>query len=70
MDLVCAAAELPVALQVGDWLGFHNMGAYTICAASQFNGFEVSKVVYTADGPGGTEVRQILSAFASEVRGL
>jgi len=26
------------------------MGAYTICAASQFNGFEVSRVIYTVGG--------------------
>ncbi len=55
---------LPDALQVGDWLAFDNMGAYTICAASQFNGFETSHVVYTAGGPGGMEVRRALAAFA------
>jgi ornithine decarboxylase len=70
MDLVCQAVDLPSALQVGDWLGFHNMGAYTICAASQFNGFEVSKVVYTADGPWAAEVRRILTTFALEGRGM
>lgn len=26
------------------------MGAYTVCAASQFNGFEVSRVIYTVGG--------------------
>lgn len=30
------AAKLPVdVLSVGDWLRWENMGAYTICAASQ-----------------------------------
>ncbi|RKO91453.1 ornithine decarboxylase [Blyttiomyces helicus] len=41
-------------MQVGDWLYFDNMGAYTMCAASQFNGFRKSSIVYTnteAAGP-------------------
>ncbi|KAF9009140.1 hypothetical protein BDZ89DRAFT_1143997 [Hymenopellis radicata] len=50
IDKICTATMLPERLQTGDWLGFDNMGAYTICAASQFNGFQVSKVVYTAGG--------------------
>ncbi|KAG5221392.1 Ornithine decarboxylase [Salix suchowensis] len=52
IDCVCPSTKLPGALQVGDWLGFHNMGAYTICAASQFNGFEVSNVIYTTGSVG------------------
>lgn len=64
IDLICASTTLPDALQVGDWLAFDNMGAYTICAASQFNGFETSHVVYTTGGPGGMEVRRALAAFA------
>ncbi|KAF9650206.1 ornithine decarboxylase [Thelephora ganbajun] len=47
MDCVCPVTQLPDGLRVGDWLAFDNMGAYTICAASQFNGFEVSNVIYT-----------------------
>ncbi|PIL28106.1 hypothetical protein GSI_09757 [Ganoderma sinense ZZ0214-1] len=47
LDCVCAVVRLPATLAVGDWLAFENMGAYTVCAASQFNGFEVSRVVYT-----------------------
>ncbi|KAJ3290194.1 hypothetical protein HK104_006947 [Borealophlyctis nickersoniae] len=34
-------------LQVGDWLYFERMGAYTMCAASNFNGFKKSGIVYT-----------------------
>ncbi|KAF8992367.1 hypothetical protein BDQ17DRAFT_1432443 [Cyathus striatus] len=52
IDCVSKGILLPKALRVGDWLGFENMGAYTLCAASQFNGFEVSKVVYTSGGMG------------------
>ncbi|KIY46065.1 hypothetical protein FISHEDRAFT_47885 [Fistulina hepatica ATCC 64428] len=47
LDCITRAAELPKDLRVGDWLGFDNMGAYTVCAASRFNGFDVSRVIYT-----------------------
>ncbi|KAG6332299.1 hypothetical protein ID866_6794 [Astraeus odoratus] len=65
IDCVCKSVELPSALQVGDWLGFNNMGAYTICAASCFNGFQLSEVIYTTSG-GVEEVRETLRTFASE----
>ena len=68
LDCVCAAAALPGTLQVGDWLGWENMGAYTVCAASGFNGFEVSRVVYTTGaGAGAAEVREALRAFQAQV---
>ena len=72
IDCVSSKVELPQALQVGDWLGFDNMGAYTICAASQFNGFEVSNVIYTTGSVGGSEVRNALAeaAFAANGQGL
>ena len=37
IDVVMGCAELP-ELGVGDWLWFGDMGAYTRCAASRFNG--------------------------------
>ncbi|EIW83645.1 ornithine decarboxylase [Coniophora puteana RWD-64-598 SS2] len=68
IDCVCKVVELPAALRVGDWLGFDNMGAYTICAASQFNGFELSDVIYTSGtGAAGEEVRAVLRRFAHEI---
>eukprot|EP00122_Pirum_gemmata_P008052 Pgem_evm1s7411 len=33
-------------LQVGDWIMYPNMGAYSTCAASTFNGFALTKAVY------------------------
>jgi len=68
IDCVCPTTQLPRALRVGDWLGFHNMGAYTVCAASQFNGFQVSKVVYTTGNFKASEMRIILAKFATEIR--
>ena len=38
LDCIVRSALLP-RLQVGDWLRFRNMGAYTSAAASRFNGF-------------------------------
>ncbi|KAF8071494.1 ornithine decarboxylase [Lyophyllum atratum] len=70
IDCVSPKTILPSALRVGDWLGFHNMGAYTVCAASQFNGFEVSNVIYTTGGVGGSEVQQALAGFAASGYGL
>lgn len=34
-------------LDVGDWLVYQDMGAYTMCAASAFNGFRKSAIIYT-----------------------
>ncbi len=34
-------------MNVGDWLVYEDMGAYTMCAASNFNGFRKSTVIYT-----------------------
>lgn len=46
MDCITKTARLP-QLDVGDWLYFENMGAYTMCAASTFNGFKKSSILYT-----------------------
>lgn len=63
IDLVCPTTLLPVKyLKIGDWLRWPNMGAYTICAASQFNGFKISQVVYTIGESSVEEkVRRLLS---------
>jgi len=37
-DTICKGVMLP-DLNLGDWVYFENMGAYTIAAASSFNGF-------------------------------
>lgn len=35
-------------LEVGEWLVFKDMGAYTICTASSFNGFQITPLHYIA----------------------
>ncbi|KAJ9126084.1 hypothetical protein QFC24_002356 [Naganishia onofrii] len=65
IDCVRQVVPLPTGLEVGDWLGWGEMGAYTMCAASKFNGMPLAEVYYT-DG-GNTEdaqaVRKILDGF-------
>jgi len=39
MDCVYQKYQLP-NLSVGDWLVFEDMGAYTMAAGSDFNGFQ------------------------------
>ena len=39
LDCIAKDVDLP-ELNVGDWLMFSDMGAYTVSAASSFNGFE------------------------------
>jgi ornithine decarboxylase len=39
IDLISQSSHFPGVLNVGDWLYFEDMGAYTKCSATQFNGF-------------------------------
>mmetsp|Transcript_20109 Transcript_20109/g.20139 ORF Transcript_20109/g.20139 Transcript_20109/m.20139 type:complete len:456 (+) Transcript_20109:46-1413(+) len=45
MDCLTAKMMLP-ELEIGDWLSFSNMGAYTVAAASTFNGFAKARLIY------------------------
>ena len=36
---------------MGDWMLFENMGAYTVAAASTFNGFQRPTIYYVMSGP-------------------
>ncbi|CAG7834075.1 unnamed protein product [Allacma fusca] len=47
LDQVCSNVMLP-ELDMGDWLVFNNMGAYTLVAAGTFNGFPVPRIQYIA----------------------
>jgi len=55
IDCIGKDFSLP-ELEVGDWLYFENMGAYTMCAASNFNGFKKSSIVYTNTEVGAHDV--------------
>ncbi|RIA98645.1 ornithine decarboxylase [Glomus cerebriforme] len=50
IDYITKNGRLPELLP-GDWLYFEEMGAYTISAATKFNGFKRNKVIYTTTDP-------------------
>jgi ornithine decarboxylase len=50
MDCIAKDIELP-ELEVGEWLYFKNMGAYTVAAASPFNGFKSCPTIYYTQPP-------------------
>jgi ornithine decarboxylase len=45
MDCISRTQQLP-EVQVGDWLVWDDMGAYTMAAASTFNGFEPTRIYF------------------------
>ncbi|RSH78330.1 uncharacterized protein EHS24_002049 [Apiotrichum porosum] len=65
IDCVRSIVNLPRGVDVGDWLGWGEMGAYTLCAASTFNGFDRSPVHWTTggDAPHSAQVRAVLDSF-------
>ncbi|KAI5955619.1 SPE1 [Candida jiufengensis] len=47
LDCVSSKSFLNYKVEVGDWLYFPNLGAYTSCATTQFNGFKNdTKILY------------------------
>lgn len=53
IDRITERCTLPGLLDVGDWLYFENMGAYTKCSATRFNGFtDNHQVIYISSEPG------------------
>ena len=55
IDAISGRCVLPYLLDVGDWLLFEKMGAYTKCSATRFNGFtDKHEVIYVSSEPGAT----------------
>lgn len=53
IDLITKICTLRGLLGVGDWLYFEEMGAYTRCSATRFNGFsDDHQVLYVSSEPG------------------
>lgn len=53
IDVITCQHFLPGVIDVGDWLFFENMGAYTKCSATRFNGFtDDHEVIYISSEPG------------------
>jgi ornithine decarboxylase len=52
IDCISASCTFPSVIDVGDWLYFENMGAYTKCSATRFNGFtDKHETVYVTSEP-------------------
>ncbi|KAI5461629.1 pyridoxal-dependent decarboxylase [Mariannaea sp. PMI_226] len=53
IDRITDSTRFHSILDVGDWLYFEEMGAYTKCSATQFNGFSnAHDVIYVCSEPG------------------
>jgi len=50
IDVVAKCVPFP-SLEIGDWVYFPNMGAYTVAAGSTFNGFERLRIHYELVDP-------------------
>ncbi|XP_056155299.1 ornithine decarboxylase 1-like [Lampris incognitus] len=57
-DRIAEQCSLP-DLQVGDWLVFENMAAYTVAASSTFSGFQRPDIYYVMSRPAWHHVQQI-----------
>lgn len=59
IDLITNRCTFETTLDVGDWLYFEEMGAYTKCSATRFNGFpDTHKVIYVSSDPGASAILQ------------
>ncbi|KAL4929959.1 type III PLP-dependent enzyme [Aspergillus undulatus] len=53
IDVISQRSVLPGLLDIGDWLYFEDMGAYTKCSATRFNGFSDNhEVIYISSEAG------------------
>lgn len=53
IDRITESIRFDIQLDVGDWLYFEDMGAYTKCSATKFNGFSNEHdVIYVCSEPG------------------
>ncbi|RDA93009.1 hypothetical protein CP533_0710 [Ophiocordyceps camponoti-saundersi (nom. inval.)] len=53
IDRISESVNFRSVIGVGDWLYFEDMGAYTRCSATQFNGFRnAHDVIYVCSEPG------------------
>jgi ornithine decarboxylase len=47
LDVICYGSEMD-ELEIGDWLYFPWMGAYTSVTSSEFNGFPKPQAIYSS----------------------
>lgn len=66
-DCIAANASLPL-LNIGDWLVFDDMGAYTLAVAGCFNGFPVPKVYPVIHSDSWQHVKDRCNTFVCEAQ--
>ena len=60
IDCITESCSFTQVLDVGDWLFFENMGAYTKCSATRFNGFtDKHDIIYVSSEPRVNSLLQI-----------
>lgn len=60
IDCISESCKFTDELDVGDWLYFEDMGAYTKCSATRFNGFtDKHEVIYVCSEPGAAALLQL-----------
>ncbi|KAF3186186.1 hypothetical protein TWF788_003646 [Orbilia oligospora] len=59
LDCISSESYLPEVVEVGDWLYFSEMGAYSKCSATKFNGFsDDHEIIYVCSEPGAAALLQ------------
>jgi ornithine decarboxylase len=60
IDRITESIRFEHELDVGDWLYFEDMGAYTKCSATKFNGFsDAHDVIYVCSEPGARAIMRL-----------
>jgi ornithine decarboxylase len=66
LDEIIVGADMPESIDLGDFMYFHNMGAYTIPVASPFNGFPLPKVYHFIERDMWQMIRSMIPVEADE----
>ena len=57
IDRITESCAFREVLDIGDWLYFKEMGAYTKCSATRFNGFtDIHEAIYVSSEPGASAI--------------
>ena len=60
IDCITESCSFSETIDVGDWLYFENMGAYTKCSATRFNGFtDKHDIIYVCSEPGAAKLLKL-----------
>jgi len=66
-DCIWPEVQMPL-LEIGDWIAFDCMGAYTKCISSEFNGFPAPKTIYLVNESDSKLLRMLQTLKAKQHR--